>query len=139
MRVSRKAQSGMKHRVQRCTGKRSGLGGDAGRIVAVVDAVGDVAATVAARFRGGGVGLLGVTTGEASLESERWLLLLRPSEDDRYCSKPRPRVELTPGELTTGAAGDPRRRVLPGIIGRLGVRSGVGAAAIPSHTKSSMG
>lgn len=139
MRVSRNAHRGMKHLVQRGIETRSGRGGEAGRIVAEMDAVGDVAATVAARFKGGGAGLLGVASGDASFELGRFTLLPRPREDDRYCSNPRPRVDANPGGFKADDAGEPRRSVLPGMMGILGARSGRGAAAIPSHTKSSMG
>lgn len=110
---------------------RSG-GGDLIKLVGETE--GDPA-TVVARLSGGGTVRSGVADGDTPAD----VLVDRFREADRSGSRPRPRVADTMGVLTPVDAGEPRLAVLPGMTGKLPLRSGRGAAAMPSQIISSMG
>lgn len=135
------AHKGWKHRAHRGeTVAAPSRPGEGERITLVGETVGDTA-TVAARLKGGGTFRSGVATGDApDVEAafpERF------NETDRMGSRPSPRVADKMGVLTPVLkpveAGEPRLAVLPGMTGKLDLRSGTGAAAIPSQIMSSMG
>lgn len=139
-RAPRKLHNGTKQCVHRGGATdRLYLSGEGDRNAPEVDAVGEVAATVVALLSGGGTCRLGVTAGDVSVEAENVVFLLRLRDADRTCSNPRPRVGLELGEFKAVDDGEPRRTMLPGIIGRFDLRSGDELAAIPSQAISSIG